>query len=134
MVNHVRPLTHKTQRKLTDEQVRSLLSDYVNSETTYYKALSEKFGIAQRTVGQIVRGLTYREVPGIAELRKKAQQKAGRRNATFCSAQALRVPDPSKDVIEVDRNSIKSINEAMLHLQSVLSQLTGSVGEDGVRL
>ena len=123
-----RILTHKSQRKLTNSQVRSLLTEYVETDTTY-KALAERYGIAVHTVSQIVRGLSYRELSSIADLRKRAQEKAATRFARYSNAQAMRVPDPAQTVVEVDFNSVESIDAAILRLQAVRSLLIGPSGE-----
>lgn len=111
MVNPVRILTHKPQRKLTDQQVLSLLTEYVVTPTTY-KAMSEKYGITQASISQIVRGVTYRELIGSPSLRKKAQQKAANRSAKYSNAEALRVPDWTLTLIEVDFTSVASLDAA----------------------
>jgi hypothetical protein len=115
-----RILTHKSQRKLTNEQAVSLLTEYVGTSTTY-KALSEKYGIAQRAISSIVGGLSYRDLSGIANLRKRAQEKASSRSAKYSKAEAVRVHDPTQTVIEVDFNSVASVDAAILRLQAVRS-------------
>jgi hypothetical protein len=127
MVNPVRILTHKAQRKLTNEQAVSLLTEYVGTSTTY-KALSEKYGIAQKAISNIVGGLSYRDLSGIANLRKRAQEKASSRSAKYSKAKAVRVHDPTQTVIEVDFNSVASVDAAILHLQAVRS-LIGPAAE-----
>jgi hypothetical protein len=127
MVNAVRILTHTSQRKLTNSQVRSLLIDYVETDITY-KALSEKYGIAQKAISNIVGGLSYRDLPGIANLRKRAQEKASSRSAKYSTAEAVRVHDPTQTVIEVDFNSVASLDAAILRLQAVRS-LIGHAAE-----
>ena len=128
MDNPVRILTHKAQRKLTDAQVGSLLSAYVETDTTY-KAQSEKYGVSQLTVSKIVRGLIYRELFGIENLRKRAQEKAAARSAKDSNAQAVRAIDPTKTVIEVDFNSVESVDVAVLRLLAVRSLLIGPAVE-----
>ena len=120
MAKPVRILTHKSQRKLTDEQTVSLLTEYVGTNTTY-KAMSEKYGITQRAISSIVRGFSYRELPGIASLRKEAQVKATSRCAKYSDAEAVRVHDPLKTFLEIDFDSVASVDAAILRLQTVRS-------------
>lgn len=128
MANPDRILTHKKQRRLTDEKVRTLLTDYVSTDATY-KALSEKFRISQKAIGNIVSGQTYREISGIASLRKKAQEKASDRSGRYSNAKALRVPDASKTRIEVDFNSVESLDAAILSLQCERTLLIDRIAE-----
>jgi hypothetical protein len=118
MANPTRILTHRPQRKLTDEQVHSLLSAYVDTDTTY-KALSEQYSVSQRTVSGIVSGLIYRDLLGVSGLRKKAQEKAATRSGKYSKAEALRVSDPTQSVIGYYCNSVASVDAAILHLQAV---------------
>jgi hypothetical protein len=120
MDNPVRILTHKAQRKLTSKQVVSLLNEYVETDATY-KIVAEKYGISPRTVSQVVRGFSYRDLLGIATLRKKAQEKAATRSAKYSNASALQVTDPSLTAIEVNFNSVASVDTAILRLQAVRS-------------
>ena len=127
MPNPVRILTHKAQRKLTSKQVHSLLSAYVETDATY-KTLSAEYGICQRAVSDIVRGFNYRDLTEFATLREKAQEKAAARSSRYCNAEAARILDTTKKVIEVDFSSVASVDAAILSLQAVRS-LIGPAGE-----
>jgi hypothetical protein len=118
MANSTRILTHKSQRKLTNEQVVSLLTEYAGTRTTY-KAMSAKHGISQRAISSIVRGFSYRELPAIANLRKEAQEKAASLCGKYSNAEAAQVHDPTRTVVEVDANSVASVDAAILRLQAM---------------
>lgn len=128
MANSTRILTHKTQRKLTTEQVRALLSAYVETDATY-RTLSAEYGICQRAVSDIVRGFNYRDLTELATLREKAQEKAAARSSRYCNAESARILDTTKKVIEVNFNSVASVDAALLRLLAVRSLLIGPAAE-----
>jgi hypothetical protein len=101
---------------LTCVQIVELLGGYLSGAT--YNVLSEKFGISPKAIGNIINGFTYREIPGIAHLREEAQKKAAGRHAKYSNAQAARVPDPGRTFVEVDLNSVASLDALMLRLQA----------------
>ena len=122
MARSSRPLTHRPQRKLTDKQVKLLLTAYVHTDTTY-AALSEQYGLGENAISRIVRNLSYLDVPGVADLRNRAQAKAAARYRKYSCAEILRGPDPSKVKIEVDPHSIESIDAAIVHLKAIRREL-----------
>jgi transcriptional regulator with XRE-family HTH domain len=123
-----KPRTRKTLRSLSNEQVRVLLTEYVETKITQAK-LARKYGVSQSAISSVVRGTSYREVPGISDLRKKAQAKAAALSAKWTSEEAVRVPDPKNKVIEYDDNSIESIDAVILRLLARRSLLIGSAVE-----
>ncbi len=129
MVNPpTRILTHKKQRKLTDAQVLFLLLEYVETEATY-RTLAQKYAISEKAISNIVNNMSYRELATITQVRKKAQQKASASSGRYSHAEPARVPDATKTLIEVDFNSVSSINTALHHLLDRRSTLTDSAEE-----
>ena len=57
-----RTVIRHTKRKLSDEQVVEIRNRYANGETQ--TALAIEFGVSHQTIGAIVRGKTYKDVPG----------------------------------------------------------------------
>lgn len=54
--------SENTNAKLTDEQVKAIRSEYVrNSRTHGTVALGRRYGVSNRVIGLIVRGLAYRD-------------------------------------------------------------------------
>lgn len=123
-----RILTHRKHRKLTESQVVLLLTEYVETDTTY-ELLALKFNHSATGVSQIVRGLTYRDLASIGRLRERAQAKAALRSGRHSKAKPLRVPDATKVAFAVHPSSASEIREAIADLKAMLSLLDGSVGE-----
>ena len=111
--------THRAQRKLTDAKVHQLLNEYAYTTATY-TSLSEKYGVCIKSIGNIVNGVSYRDLVGVSALRRLAQEKATTRSAKYSIAKTARVPDASMTLIEVNLNSIQSVLDAILRLQTVL--------------
>jgi len=54
--------SNNANSKLTDEQVKAIRSEYVrNSQTHGTVALGRRYGVSNRVIGLIVRGLAYRD-------------------------------------------------------------------------
>jgi hypothetical protein len=64
--------------------------------------------------------VSYRDLVGVSALRRLAQEKATTRSAKYSIAKTARVPDASMTLIEVNLNSIQSVLDAILRLQTVL--------------
>jgi hypothetical protein len=125
MVNSHRPMTHRKQRGLSDEQAINMLNEYNYTDTTYGK-LAKKYGISSHSISRLVNNITYSDVPGIDGARRLAQAKAARLSKRYSDAKAARVPEAGKTLIEVDLISVESIKSNIFYLQAVLSLLLES--------
>jgi hypothetical protein len=128
-------MTRKNRRRFTDQEAYAILTDYVESSMGY-RSMQRKWKITQPFLTDLISGKGHAdaEYPDFAEMRRKAQAKAAERSLKRTRKVSLRFPDPTKTHFEIDMNSFKSVNGALVVLIPVWEKLRDEQIDDGVEV